>query len=206
MSQAHLEQIRRLFDYWADGGYAEAMEREYWPVARHAFEKLGVRERQRFLDVGCGNGYACRWAADVGAMAFGIDGSPRMIERAKQASAKVKGVEFRRGFFPADFLRPKSYDAVFAMESMYYMPDVPTALRGVRDLMVSGGSFACVVSYYWENQASHEWPRHSGVPMVMATESQWAQAVTDAGLIVMGQERIYNGPGAGSLLLLARRP
>lgn len=139
-------------------------------------------------------------------MAFGIDGSPRMIERAKRAAAKVKGVEFRRGFFPADFLRPKSYDAVFAMESMYYMPDVPTALRGVREVLVSGGSLACVVSYYWENQASHDWPRHSGVPMVMASESQWVQAVADAGLIVMGQERIYNGPGAGSLLILARRP
>ena len=206
MSDEHLEQIRRLFDYWADGGYAEAMEREYWPVARHAFEKLQLRQRQRFLDVGCGNGYACRWAVEAGAMAFGVDGSPRMIERAKRASAKIKEAEFRRGFFPADFLKPKSYDAIFAMESMYYMHDVPSALRAVRDLMVAGGSFACVVSYYWENEASHTWPRDSGVPMVMATESQWVQAVTEAGLIVMGQERIYNGPGAGSLLILARRP
>lgn len=206
MSAEHLEQVRRLFDHWADGGYAETMEAEYWPVARHAFEKLQLRQRQRFLDVGCGNGYACRWAAEAGAMSFGVDGSPRMIERAKRAASKSKGAEFRRGFFPASFLKQKSYDAVFAMESMYYMPDVPAAIRAVRDLMVPGGSFACVVSYYWENEASHDWPRQSGVPMVMATEQQWSDTVAQAGLVVMGQERIYNGPGAGSLLLLARRP
>ena len=206
MSETHLEQVRRLFDYWAEGGYAEAMERDYWPVARHAFEKIGLRPRQRFLDVGCGNGYACRWAVEAGALAFGIDGSPRMVERAKRASEKIQGLEFRRGFFPADFLKPRSYDVVFAMESMYYMPDVPIALKSIYDLMVPGGTFINVVSYYWENPASHDWPRQSGVPMVMATEEQWAQAVTGAGLVLMGQEKIFNGPGAGSLLLLGRKP
>jgi SAM-dependent methyltransferase len=206
VTEAILEQVRRLFDYWAEGGYAEAMERDYWPVARHAFEKLQLRPRQRFLDIGCGNGYACRWAVEAQAMAFGIDGSPRMIERAKRAAAGIEGLDFRRGFFPADFIKPKAYDAIFAMESMYYMPDVPAALKAVYDAMVPGGTFANVVSYYWENQASHDWPRQSGVPMTMATEAQWGEAVSATGMVVMRQEKIFNGPGAGSLLILARKP
>lgn len=206
MSEAYLEQVRRLFDHWAEGGYAEAMEREYWPVARHAFEKIGIRPRQRFLDIGCGNGYACRWAIEAGALAFGIDGSPRMIERAKLASLKLKGLDFRRAFFPgADFLKPKSYDVVFSMESIYYMPDVEEALNKVKWLLNPGGQFVCALSYYWENQASHNWPQQAGVAMVMATEEQWAQAISKAGLIVMKQEKVFNGPGAGTLLFLCRR-
>ncbi len=205
MTQAYLEQVRHLFDHWAAGGYGEQMEKEYGPVARAAFEKMQIRPHQRFLDLGCGVGYACRWAADAGALAYGIDGSPRMIERAKLAAGKNPKVQFRRGFFPTDFLKSKSFDAIFAVESMYYMPDVTTALRSVHDLLTPGGTFACVLSYYWENEASHGWPHSSGVGMTMASEQQWADELGNVGLIVMARQRIYNGPGAGSLFLMARR-
>jgi 2-polyprenyl-3-methyl-5-hydroxy-6-metoxy-1,4-benzoquinol methylase len=206
MHTQHLERVRALFDHWAEGGYGEAMERDYGPVAKQMLDRLQMRPRYRLLDIGCGNGYLVRWAAELGALAFGIDGSPRMIERAKHASTKHPTAEFRRAFFPAHFLKPKSYDIVVAMESMYYMPDLTTALKSARDLLVPGGTFACVNTFYGENQASHNWPQQCGVAMTLLSQAQWYQALTDAGLVVMAQERVFNGPGAGTLLMLGRRP
>lgn len=205
MHSAHLENVRKLFDHWADGGYAEAMEQNYGPVARQAFDRIGLRPQSRFLDIGCGNGYAVRWACEAGALGMGIDGSPRMIERAKFAAQRVAAAKFLRGFFPSEFLKPKSFDAVFAMEAMYYMPDLDVALRSVRDLLVPGGTFACVCGYYTENTESHGWPRESGLSMVLLSQSEWHRQISNSGLIVMSQERIFNGPGAGTLLTLARR-
>ena len=205
-----------LFDEWARNGRAEGMERSHAPAARMAFERLKLRRDGRYLDIGCGNGYTVRWAAAAApeGLAVGMDLSVEMIALARGLAPTLSNVEFVAGGFP-DVVPPGApFDAIFSMEVFYYLPDLDAALRGVRDLLRSGGHFACVVDYYGENSASHSWPSDLGVPMRLLDSAGWADAFLRAGLPVIEQKRLRPPRGQasaewktieGSLMTLGRR-
>lgn len=67
---------------------------------KHVISLLHLKENDYFLDVGCGTGWAVRHAADllkVGGKAYGIDLSPKMIERAKMNSKDYTNTFFQIG-------------------------------------------------------------------------------------------------------------
>jgi len=211
-----VDQVRDLFDAWAEAGRAEGMERGHGPTARQAFERLGLKEGQRYLDVGCGNGYTVRWAAQThpSVQAFGIDVSEKMVARARQLSSEPNA-RFIHAPFPLSMLRPGSFSAIFSMEVFYYLPDLAAGLSNVASLLEPGGHFVCIVDYYAENTASHSWPTDVGVQMNLLSESAWREAMEAAGLEVIEQARLFSplADGAepdwkqevGSLMTLAHR-
>jgi len=163
--------IATVFDDWARRGRAEGMSDSHGPAARMAFDRLDLQPDGRFLEIGCGNGYAVRWAARAcpAGLAVGIDVAEAMIERARALSAELDNVEFRHGLFPGVSLPVTRFDAVFSMETLYYLPEpaLRAALSEVARLLVPGGRFACAVNYYAENEASHGWPEDVGLEMTL---------------------------------------
>ena len=210
-------QLREVFDAWARDGRAEGMERGHGVAARRAFDLLEFPREGWYLDVGCGNGYTVRWAAEAApdGWAVGIDLSPAMIERARAVSGAFPNIEFQVASFPDTMLPHGCFDAVLSMEVVYYLPDLDAALREIARLLVPGGRFACVVDYSEENVASHRWPEEMGVEMTMLDVAGWRRAMERVGLLVAAQERVTQPAAAGlpewkvregSLLTLARRP
>ncbi|MFK7987771.1 MAG: class I SAM-dependent methyltransferase [Sandaracinaceae bacterium] len=211
------DRVSQLFDGWAEAGRAEGMERGHEHAARAAFERLGIEPGARYLDVGCGNGYAVRWAADVdpSVQAFGIDVSAKMIERARERSPQPNA-RFIHAPFPLPMLKAKSFATVLSVETLYYLPDLTWGLVSVGRLLEPGGRFACVVDYYEENAASHGWPEELGLEMKRLSAAGWRAAMEEVGLQVIDQTRIRRPladgetPGwaqsEGSLLTLAMRP
>lgn len=189
-----------LFDAWALAGRAEGMERGHSVPARMAFEALRLPLDGSFLDIGCGNGYAVRWAAAAAprGRALGIDAAPLMIERAREAARGIANAEFLVSAFPAASLPAQSFDAIFSMEAFYYFPDLNGALQDVARLLKPSGRFACVVDYYAENTASHSWPADLGVTMTLLDEAGWAEAFRRAGLRVVEQRRLRTPAGEAS--------
>jgi ubiquinone/menaquinone biosynthesis C-methylase UbiE len=58
---------------------------------------LDLKENQHLLDLGCGTGWAVRYAASIvknKGKFYGIDISPKMIEKAKTSSSDYKNVHF----------------------------------------------------------------------------------------------------------------
>ncbi len=206
-----LDAVRDVFDRWATSGRAEGMERGHAPTARQAFDRLGVRAGQHFLDVGCGNGYAVRWAASIDptTRAVGIDLSAAMIARAR-AETPAPNARFIHAPFPLPLLRARTFDAILSMEAFYYLPDPGWGAISAARLLAPGGLFACVVDFYEENPASHDWPEQVGVPMYRLPAAGWRALLAATGLEVVEQTRLHAPdapPGdAGSLLTLARRP
>lgn len=211
--------VQAVFDDWAERGRAEGMEAGHGPAARAGFERLELTPGAHYLDVGCGNGYTVRWAAPlVGetGRAVGIDISPRMIERARAASAGQRNLQFHVAAFPAHPLPPGAFRGIFSMEVLYYLPDLRGALDEVARLLEPGGRFACVVDYYRENEASHDWPSQVGCPMRMLSMAGWTVAFEAARLEVVAQRCILHpevpgeAPGwkqtQGSLLTVGQRP
>jgi len=222
MSTDSIRRVTEVFDDWARTGRAEGMERGHGPFARRAIAHLPLHTPGfRYLDVGCGNGYTVRWAAEQlgseGGLALGLDGSAEMVDRSRELSADTRA-QFVHAPFPAhnraDLLVPGSFDAIFSMEVFYYLPDLHAGLVEVARLLRPGGRFACAVDFYGENTDSHGWPEMLGVPMTLLDRAGWAAAFEAAGLRVVHQEQLRASPGsnpdawketAGTLLTVGER-
>ncbi len=186
-----VERVREVFDDWAETGRAEGMEAGHGYAAKQAFAELALDPGSRYLDLGCGNGYTVRWAAQVvgpEGRAAGLDLSERMVERARELSGPE--TEFHRAAFPEHPFDWKSFDGIFSMEVLYYLTDLDRALATIRDLLAPRGRFACVVDFYGENEASHTWPEEVGCEMTLLSAAGWKAAFEQAGLQVPRQERL----------------
>lgn len=215
--QELLARIRGVFDEWARSGDAEGMAQSHGPFARHVFRRFPLSESSWYLDIGCGNGYSVRWAAERAprGRAIGVDLSPEMIERARSLSAHLPNVEFHLAAFPDIPLPSGRFDGIFSMEVLYYLPDMQPALEAVRELLTPRGLFACAVDYYAENVASHDWPADVGLEMKLLDEAGWRAEFERAGLVVADQFRVRlpreeaSAPWKaeeGSLITVGRRP
>jgi SAM-dependent methyltransferase len=217
-AQARVARVRDVFDEWARHGRADGMADSHAPVAARAFDRLALPADGWFVDIGCGNGYVVRWAAERAprGRAMGIDVAPEMIARAEALSAAYANVEFVVTQFPEGHSLPRGkFAAVFSMEVFYYFPDLQAALVETLGLLKPGGRFACTVDYYFENTASHSWPADVGVDMTLLDEAGWRDAFRKAGFTHLHQERLRlpateaTEPWKateGSLLTLGRRP
>lgn len=176
-----MDKVRDLFDDWATRGRAEGMEKGHSKTAAPLLEGLRFEGGVRFLDLGCGNGWAARYAAEMGARSRGIDASPEMVKLANAlASKKRLPARFQTGDFADLPFDDGAFDVVWSMEAMYYAPDPDEVIREVQRVLTPGGTFHMLIDYYTENEASHSWPEDTGVDMVLRSEDEWAQALQDA--------------------------
>src|SRR6187549_2066196 len=86
----------------------------------------------RVLDLGCGLGYHCRWAAERGAASVtGLDISERMLTSARETCAGLP-VEFRRADLETEDFGSEEYDLVFSSLAVHYLGDFDSFCARVR--------------------------------------------------------------------------
>jgi ubiquinone/menaquinone biosynthesis C-methylase UbiE len=119
--------------------------RDYF--GRKAVEKLGICEGARVLDVCCGTGSSAIAAAElVGPSGFviGIDLADRLLALAREKARRrgLKNVAFRA----ADMLEldysAESFDTVVCVFGIFFVPDMPAAVRQLWRLVRPGGKLA----------------------------------------------------------------
>ena len=100
-------------------------------LQRKAISYVDLKAGINFLDVGCGTGWAVRYVASmtegVGQF-YGIDLSPKMIERAQAAYADAKNIKFlvanaERLPFDGDM-----FDTIICTNSFHHYPNPSAAL------------------------------------------------------------------------------
>jgi trans-aconitate methyltransferase len=87
------------------------------------------------LDVGCGTGTLTEKIAGSGAIVTGIDASPEMIAKAKQAYNNI-------GFFVKDasnFYFDTKFDAAFSNAAFHWIKDQQGLLQSIYDSLKTGG-------------------------------------------------------------------
>ena len=210
--------VARVFDDWADRGRAEGMEQGHALAARHGFELLKLGAKESYLDIGCGNGYSVRWAAELSPSisAMGIDVASKMVARAAEQSRAISNARFSQETFPGKATEAaKPFDAIFSMEVFYYLPDPLAGIRSAFELLARGGRFVCILDHYLENSASHSWGPDLGLPLHLLGEGDWLAFLETAGFVDTHAERVRQpdvpgqSPGweqiEGSLLLFGRK-
>ena len=187
MDSQQVDKVQALFDEWAHSGRGDLMEAGHVPTALQAFARLELAPGQRYLDIGCGNGYTVRWAAQVDSTVHGVgvDVSAEMVRTARERSKDFSNTLFLHAEFPVPELRAQTFDAVFSMEALYYFRDLPWALLNIFRLLKSGGRFVCIVDYYKENPASHDWPEKVGVDMNLLSVSEWRELLDITGFQIL---------------------
>jgi SAM-dependent methyltransferase len=97
------------------------------------------------VDLGCGYGWFCRWAAQAGAAAVrGIDLSERMLARAR-ADTDDPRIAYERQDLDDVRLPPAAFDLAYSSLTLHYLTDLERFLARVHAALVPGGAlvFSC---------------------------------------------------------------
>jgi SAM-dependent methyltransferase len=129
---AKLDAIYRIGDPWHMVSASE--EYCFAETNRLILEKFG--RVGSLLEIGCGEGHQSLHLRQVCSDLIGVDVSGRAVERARR---RCPGSEFFVGDIFSPWVRAKApFDLVVACEVLYYMSDVPTVLRCMREIGRNG--------------------------------------------------------------------
>ena len=93
------------------------------------------------LDLGCGYGWHCIYAAEHGARSvLGLDLSEKMLEVARRKTSQPQ-VEYRRGSMEEAEFPSGSFQVVLSSLALHYVEDYPALVRKVREWLSPGGDF-----------------------------------------------------------------
>mgnify|MGYP000145842114 CR=1 FL=1 len=102
---------------------------------------------KKVLDLGCGFGWHCRYAAEHGALsALGIDLSEKMIARAEKENA-FPNVEYRRMAIEDFPFPPEAFDTVISSLALHYLESFPDLCAKIYRSLTPGGTFVFSVEH-----------------------------------------------------------
>jgi SAM-dependent methyltransferase len=113
-----------------------SMFRPAWQAVADA---AGIGEGTSLLDLGCGGGAFCAFAAVRGAIVHGLDAEPDSIAQAMEA---VPDGEFRLGMMETLPWSDASFDVVTAFNAMQYALDPELAMAEASRVVRIGGRLA----------------------------------------------------------------
>lgn len=190
-SQIHLAY---WYDERDDTPLAEAAQR----ITRKVVDSLGLRPGEHLLDAGCGLGApAILVAKETGARVTGITVSNVQVTEARKR-ANAAGLAEQAGFEPGDFMSltfaDGSFDAVMAMESLEYAPDLGQVVRELHRVLRPGGRIS-VADLTTESDADIQQVEQVAMQFKINRPpklSEWIAVLRDAGFGL--DEYIQCGP------------
>lgn len=109
-----------------------------------ALEILGDVRGKRLLDLGCGEGGYCRALAERGADVVGVDGSPRLIEIAKERGGKIEYICANANDLKID---EKAFDVVLAAMSLMDVEDYEGSVAEIARVLRPGGRLVMSITH-----------------------------------------------------------
>lgn len=154
--------------------------RETAAINDRATELLELTPDDSVLEIGCGPGRSVAEMARIGARVTGVDPSPVMVAQARRrnrstiASGQVQVLNGAVGSLPTE-----PVDAVLAIHTIYFWPDLTTAFREVRALLAPGGRIGIGFRPAERGRPRRLDPQIYRIP----TSAQLTQALQAAGFI-----------------------
>ena len=113
---------------------------------------------KRVLDLGCGYGWHCGYAAANGAaQVLGVDNSRKMLQVAQEKNPAPQ-IQYRCASIQELQFPHESFDMVFSSLAIHYLPDYPGLVKQVKDWLVPGGDFVFSVEHpIFTAQGPQDW-------------------------------------------------
>lgn len=131
--------------------WAQVQEQTALPLFGAVLDAARVTAGTRFLDAGCGTGLPALLGVLRGAEVQAFDASAAMIEIAQQ---RLPGADVREADLEALPYADDSFDAVAAINSVFYAADPPAAMRELVRVVRPGGR-AVVTSWGRADQCEY---------------------------------------------------
>ena len=105
---------------------------------------LRLRPGSHVLDAGCGTGHTTRYLAEKSQARFvGIDTAEPAIGRARELAALIpEHLAFKVATMDALDFPPSRFDAVIAIESLYFCKDLTSTIGQFQKILRTGGQMA----------------------------------------------------------------
>lgn len=151
----------------------------------HEFKKLLPDFHQKVvLDLGCGFGWHCIYAAEQGAKkVVGVDLSARMLTEAKHKTTSPIVHYERRAMEDID-IEPETYDIVLSSLALHYVASFNDICQKVNTNLITGGSFVFSVEHpIFTADGRQDWftdeagNNYTG-PLIVISMNQYAQAIS----------------------------
>lgn len=127
-------------------------------VVRQVVELLmGLNGSSRVLDFGCGTGWTAEILTRTGARYLGIDPSAEGIALAQRRLADNTRVRFHQLEMDqslSEALQGAKFTHIFALDALYFVPDVEMQLRGLREALEDSGSLTMISHLYRESRVA----------------------------------------------------
>jgi len=115
-----------------------------WPAIRALLPDLAGR---RIVDLGCGFGWFCRFAAEHGAASvLGLDLSENMLARAR-ADTTDTAIEYRLCDLDQLVLPEAAFDLAYSSLALHYVVDFGRLVRTVHRAVLPGGRFVFTIEH-----------------------------------------------------------
>lgn len=131
-----------------------------WETLRAVLPPVAGR---RVLDLGCGYGWHCIWAAEHGASSvLGVDLSEKMLtvarEKIQNNESLSSRIEYRRSSIEELDLPESSFDLVLSSLALHYIEDYTDVVEKVRLWLRPGGMFVFTVEHpVFTAEGSQDW-------------------------------------------------
>ena len=149
----------------------------------HALRKLlPPFQGKRVLDLGCGFGWHCRWAAEQGASeVVGVDLSEKMLAEARRRNSSPV-IRYTRTAIEDYPYPPDSFDVVLSSLAFHYVEDFGDICRKVRRTLTDGGDFVFSCEHpVFTAYGSQDWFRdEAGTPLHWPVDRYFTEGRRDA--------------------------
>jgi ubiquinone/menaquinone biosynthesis C-methylase UbiE len=139
----HLSSNREKWNKWAEKADGNGLMFEYLRNAQsNLISILNIKENQNFLDIGCGTGWAVGQVARVtgnkGSF-YGIDLSPKMIEKAKENFNGNDNFHFYEANSESIPLEDNFFDIIICTNSFHHYLHPEIAMKEIHRVLKTGG-------------------------------------------------------------------
>jgi len=139
----HVQLNEAKWDAWADSLDKKNWRNDYLRSAQsQVISLLDIQPGVHFLDIGCGTGWAVGQVAkrvDDEGLFYGIDLSPKMVERAKSNFSGRDHLFFMQANVESIPLDSDLFDIIICTNSFHHYPNPVKALDEMYRLLRSGG-------------------------------------------------------------------
>ena len=209
--------LRHEFNLWAEKGLGKSMELDHMWFTERALSRMSICSDDRILDLGCGEGWACRLMAarlgDVGAV-VGLDVADEMVRRARIESGQFTKVTFLCGSAEHIPCRDKVFTKVLSVSAFYYFDHQERVLKELLRVVAPAGRLFLLIALY---KGLPDWLASAHglrVPVHVRSADEYKSMLRAAGWMdVQAQELVRERqPGSKTsahnraLLITAQRP
>jgi SAM-dependent methyltransferase len=159
---------------------------------------MGLTQGSRVLDFGCGTGWSAPILTGSGARYLGVDPSAEGIAQAEKRSGAVPRARFHRiemGQSLTDALHGAKFTHVFALDALYFVPNLESSLHALCDALEPGGMLCSISHLYRESRVADslidDVTREHGYPQFLSGV-QWQLLLAGAGFHDVRRYRFYD--------------